>query len=1009
MGVWPVLWAGLLSVGNIAKPQQQPTVTTVGGAINSSSSSSDWMPRVPLRAAAECRRMDHAVVVVDVENVRGKSGFQWTHAQLLLAMQVWTTTPESSTTPLEDAEAQPLRLYGKVLLVVDHGSQASSYWNADAGYSIVFAGPHCKADDTIALDIVPFLIGATLASTTTDTDDDAAICLDEDPKKTLEHCSSIVVVTADRELIQRCKRAVSEKTNSNTNNNTVKLQILSPDLLLSDLEKIRDAHPSQFYSREEIITTIDSTVAPTTASSSGLTNDYELVLGADFLELEALLRDRSMSSSRRKKLRLKGQAQWQKLSVSSLSSSRGSSENSAPSVLLLDRIVDFLKQETNRKSIASTISSSSSDDSTANSLSLFSQLSQSEQSTLLRKWNAVMQKMKKHPSKYHKEKTGDRIVLAEKLRLDMEEQYRPFWIESSGGIPDATKGTADKVFAAKLYAVHKTGRHNSDHLIRTLAPSLFGVTMPYSEIAPQIQKPTGLLRLVVVSDTHGFEEQLTACPDSSSISSNTDEILTPPPTATLPDGDVLLHLGDFADDRGSNNTLTALSLKKFDAWLARQPHAIKIVLRGNHDPRTFDFVQSGATYVTQAKTEIIAGYKFAFAPHLSGGLRRKKFLPNSCDILISHVPPYNILDRCVTGKHAGSQTLVKGVQQMTNGPPLLWMCGHIHEGRGVVRNTVFCLNKETIVINAANANSGRAARLDYGPVVVHMGKDEKEVERIIKSSNRVEIVQMEGQYVFMNEKYSGFFHKRVSIESRQMLLAVDLGLRTGMCLFADDGRLLRYDNFQFQSADDLQQGAATVLKEWQASANADVAADKSRIILRKDTSQPAQWRITHVAVEGGDPPLANAWRQAVTDHNQHLLTNQEKGAGDESRIALLFVKPNEWRNDLLRSDELASGEASKAASRHLAQKIVADHHCHPSEAATIQSPPLSKQSRQHQQEKDEKTRQDFVFQTDMAESILLGLHVARRLGWVNPLRDPPIRRFDSMIEASVSERVSESK
>jgi Icc-related predicted phosphoesterase len=749
-----------------------------------------------LRAVQLSSRFD--AVIVDVENLRGKSGFALSHAAVLASLGTWS---------------QMAGLFGKLTLAIDHGDTASSYWIPDSGYSIIFAGPHCKADDTIALELVPFFA-------------------------TELNLSNVMVVTADQELIQRCKRP------------GLRLEILPPDALIADLKKIIEAFPSH----SEIESMDDESDEP-----SGLVNEYELKLGAELLEVEALLRVRSgMNSKRRKKIRLKGQALWQKLD--------------AVSPRMLERVVHVLKLGRSCESVQ--------------------ELSRPEQNAFLSKWE------KEQRSRRRKEKTHDRVVLAENLRLGIEEMY--------GGTSTAAavQQDGDAIFSAKAYVFRNL----------PFPPSNDSLSTNIFEVANTI---TSALRLVVISDTHGFEDQLTV------------------DGATLPDGDVLLHLGDFSVDRSSDE---AAYLKKFDSWLAGQPHPTKIVLRGNHDPRLYSFSQSGATYLTEAKVQQIAGYTFAFVPYLSGGLRRKKCLPKSCDVLVSHVPPRNVLDRCATGKYAGSQTLLKGAQRMTAGPPTLWLCGHIHEARGVVRNTIFCMNKETTVVNAASANSGIASRLEYGPVVVQLGEEGRE-QGNTKLRNKVEILQMDGQYVFMNQRNAGFFQgKAKESDSRQMLLAVDLGLRTGVSLFDDAGRLLRYENFQFDSAAELQKGATALLDEWEAAVNNSNEYDTNK-----------SWKVSRIAIEGGDPPLAEAWRQAANGQR-----------------ALLYVKPEEWRADLLTNKEMLSGETSKAASRLIAQQIVSDF------GFMVQ-------------------HDGGDFQTDMAESVLLGLHVSRRLGWGNQ-RDPAIRR-----------------
>jgi hypothetical protein len=106
-----------------------------------------------------------------------------------------------------------------------------------------------------------------------------------------------------------------------------------------------------------------------------------------------------------------------------------------------------------------------------------------------------------------------------------------------------------------------------------------------------------------------------------------------------------------------------------------------------------------------------------------------------CDILVSHEPPKHILDLTYHGFSAGSFHLKDLVERAEN-KPRMWLCGHIHESRGILShkfqpdgadNEDEC--EATIVINASNANSGRANRIVSGAVVV-------EVERL--SSNNSE-------------------------------------------------------------------------------------------------------------------------------------------------------------------------------------------------------------------------------------------------------------------------------
>jgi hypothetical protein len=53
------------------------------------------------------------------------------------------------------------------------------------------------------------------------------------------------------------------------------------------------------------------------------------------------------------------------------------------------------------------------------------------------------------------------------------------------------------------------------------------------------------------------------------------------------------------------------------------------------------------------------------------------------DILLTHGPPHNILDRTTARDHAGCPSLLRHLGRMTN-PPRLHVFGHIHEARGAL-------------------------------------------------------------------------------------------------------------------------------------------------------------------------------------------------------------------------------------------------------------------------------------------------------------------------------------
>ena len=188
-----------------------------------------------------------------------------------------------------------------------------------------------------------------------------------------------------------------------------------------------------------------------------------------------------------------------------------------------------------------------------------------------------------------------------------------------------------------------------------------GTAAPLGPHSAEDQAPLHHLTLCVVSDTHGFHG-----------------------TTRCPLADVLIHCGDFSQ-RGREK-----DEERLDTWLASQPHAIKLVLRGNHDsPRRGGIrklAQSGAALVGNAHRLFkVAGVSFLVVPwkreHLDQQLPSPSF--PEADVVLSHVPPFGILDRSHRGENVGSRPLLTSVAAWGQ-PPTLWCFGHVHEARGAL-------------------------------------------------------------------------------------------------------------------------------------------------------------------------------------------------------------------------------------------------------------------------------------------------------------------------------------
>ncbi|MBA3784786.1 MAG: metallophosphoesterase [Acidobacteria bacterium] len=179
-------------------------------------------------------------------------------------------------------------------------------------------------------------------------------------------------------------------------------------------------------------------------------------------------------------------------------------------------------------------------------------------------------------------------------------------------------------------------------------------------------------KIVCLSDTHNCSEQI-----------------------IVPNGDILIHAGD-ATIRG---TIDEIIL--FNEWFANLPHAYKIFVAGNHDwlfetnnRYARNLLDKSIIYLQDSSVEI-GGLKiygspwqprfFDWAFNLMRGAElaeKWKLIPDDTDILITHGPPFGILDevpRQYWIENTGCEELRKRVETIK---PKLHIFGHIHCGYG---------------------------------------------------------------------------------------------------------------------------------------------------------------------------------------------------------------------------------------------------------------------------------------------------------------------------------------
>jgi len=208
------------------------------------------------------------------------------------------------------------------------------------------------------------------------------------------------------------------------------------------------------------------------------------------------------------------------------------------------------------------------------------------------------------------------------------------------------------------------------------------------------------LRIVAISDTHEQHE-----------------------TIKLPAGDILICSGDIT----YNGKPFAVS--QFNTWFAAQPYPHKVLIAGNHDflfekERAYarSLIISNIIYLENTGCEIM-GLKFwgspetpwffdwAFNRRRGADIRRYwDEIPADTDVLITHGPPFGILDKSSDGQNIGCEELLVAVQRTR---PRVHIFGHIHEGFGVEQRdgTIF-VNASQLDMHYKPANAPIVITLD---------------------------------------------------------------------------------------------------------------------------------------------------------------------------------------------------------------------------------------------------------------------------------------------------------
>lgn len=188
----------------------------------------------------------------------------------------------------------------------------------------------------------------------------------------------------------------------------------------------------------------------------------------------------------------------------------------------------------------------------------------------------------------------------------------------------------------------------------------------------------------------------------------------------LPGGDLLIHSGDIMSSDNPSELL------QFLMWLESQLYTTKLFIAGNHDhlleqkPELIEKILKlfpNIIYLQDSEVTI-DGIKFYGAPWIPTNREGKAFsylrtdhtsadshwakIPDDTDVLITHGPAYNKLDKIMrpirkdqTKLNLGCPELGERIKDVN---PQLHICGHIHSSQGILDVS----EPTTTYINAAS-------------------------------------------------------------------------------------------------------------------------------------------------------------------------------------------------------------------------------------------------------------------------------------------------------------------
>lgn len=189
----------------------------------------------------------------------------------------------------------------------------------------------------------------------------------------------------------------------------------------------------------------------------------------------------------------------------------------------------------------------------------------------------------------------------------------------------------------------------------------------------------------------------------------------------IPDGDVIIHAGDFTEAGTKSETFNFLK------WFSSLPHSHKILVAGNHDfyleknsELLADIIPGNIHYLKDSGVSI-NNFIFWGAPYTRGNgswafnkksgaeiMEHWKLIPTKTDFLITHSPPFQILDELDNKRHIGCDKLLQCILEIA---PAYHIFGHNHNDYGIERTA------NTVFVNSSTMSDDY--RLINAPLVIH--------------------------------------------------------------------------------------------------------------------------------------------------------------------------------------------------------------------------------------------------------------------------------------------------